>query len=249
MLLRPASEALNPGMEVYLLRRVPSMPFAPGAYAFPGGGVDPRDAERATGWAGPGPQVWAQRLGVPVEQARALVCAAVRETFEESGVLLAGASDTEVVTDTRGADWERDRHALLERSLSLAELLERRGLLLRSDLLCPWSRWITPPGESRRFDTRFFAAALPYGQHTRDVGGESDHARWYSPATAVATWEEGSLPMLPPTVITLHQLAECGSVTEALHPGRDLTPVEPQLRHIDGQPRIVLPDGTAYPIR
>ena len=76
-------------------------------------------------------------------------------------MLLAGPSADSVVADTTGEDWEADRRALLDRSLSLAEMLARRGLVLRSDLLRPWSRWITPVIEERRFDARFFAAALP----------------------------------------------------------------------------------------
>src|SRR6516165_6039634 len=129
------------GLQVYMLRRQSSMAFAPGAFVFPGGSVDARDAEIEVGWA--------------------VVSAAVRETFEECGVLLAGPTADTVVADTRGEDWEADRAALLARSVSLAGLLRRRGLVLRSDLLRPWARWITPVTEERRYDTRFFAAALP----------------------------------------------------------------------------------------
>src|SRR5215210_4680744 len=108
------------GPEVYLLRRAPSMAFAAGMHVFPGGSVDPRDAAQATAWAGPPPSHWAGLLGCDEELARALVCAAVRETFEESGILLAGSSPDDVVADTTEASWEDDRLALLDRSLSLA---------------------------------------------------------------------------------------------------------------------------------
>ena len=175
MLLRPARAAADrPGhgraFEVYMLRRKPSMAFAPGAYVFPGGSVDPRDAEEEVAWAGPSPAEWGQVFNASPDLARALVCAAVRETFEESGVLLAGEPAGGVVADTTGPDWEADRKALLDRSLSLGEMLARRGLIVRSDLLRPWARWITPAAEPRRFDARFIAAALPEGQRTRDVG-------------------------------------------------------------------------------
>jgi len=156
------------GFEVYLLRRRRSMAFAPGAHVFPGGSVDPRDAETALAWAGPEPAAWSKMLNGSAELARALICAAVRETFEESGVLLAGPAPDAVVADTTGDGFEADRKALIDRSLSLAGLLQRRGLVLRSDLLRPWARWVTPEIEGRRFDTRFFAAALPAGQRTRD---------------------------------------------------------------------------------
>ena len=90
VLMRPGTTATGP--EVYLLRRQASMAFAAGMCVFPGGGVDPRDFDHAVAWAGPAPAEWAERLGTDEATARALVCAAVRETFEESGVLLAGPS-------------------------------------------------------------------------------------------------------------------------------------------------------------
>lgn len=170
MLLRPVpdtSGAQDAGVQVYMLRRRPTMAFAPGAFVFPGGSVDPRDAEIEVAWAGPDAAEWGRMIDAPADLARALICAAVRETFEESGVLLAGPAPDTVVADTRGDDWEADRRALLDRSVSLAGLLRRRGLVLRSDLLRAWARWITPVTEERRFDTRFFAAALPAGQRAR----------------------------------------------------------------------------------
>src|SRR5579863_1800505 len=175
MLLRPAGAgpaggaAAEPGLEVYMLRRRTSMAFAAGAYVFPGGSVDSADAAADIAWAGPDAAEWGRRLGAPADQARILVCAAVRETFEESGVLLAGPDAGTVLATTGGAEWEADRSELLAGSLSLAQLLRRRGLVLRSDLLRPWARWITPVTEARRYDTRFFAAALPAGQRARDV--------------------------------------------------------------------------------
>ena len=105
-------EGTTAGPEVYLLRRQASMAFAAGMCVFPGGGVDPRDFDHAVAWAGPSPASWAARLATDEATARALVCAAVRETFEESGVLLAGTSASSVVEDTTGDDWEADRVAL-----------------------------------------------------------------------------------------------------------------------------------------
>src|SRR4051794_23047107 len=100
------------GVEVYLLRRGGGMAFAGRFCVFPGGGVDPRDFDAAIGWAGPAPREWARLLSTSEDHARALVCAAVRETFEESGVLLAGPTATTVVSDTTGEEWEADRHRL-----------------------------------------------------------------------------------------------------------------------------------------
>ncbi|MFI1967226.1 NUDIX hydrolase [Streptomyces pathocidini] len=214
------------GPTVHMLRRRASMAFAAGAYAYPGGSVDPRD-ERPVGWAGPSPAVWAERLGTDGEAAQAIVCAAVRETFEEAGVLLAGDSAETVVADTTGADWEADRAALVARDLSFAELLARRGLVVRSDLLSCWARWITPEFERRRYDTWFFVAALPRGQRTRNASTEADRTVWIRPAEAAAGYDRGELLMMPPTIATLREVASYGSAAEVLAAaaGRDLAPV------------------------
>ncbi|GAU67817.1 hypothetical protein SSP35_05_03840 [Streptomyces sp. NBRC 110611] len=166
---KPGASASGGGPAVHMLRRRASMAFAGGAYAYPGGGVDPRD-ERPVAWSGPSLAQWAVRMGVGPATAQAIICAAVRETFEEAGVLLAGTSADTVVADTTGEEWEADRAALVAHELSFADFLGRRGLVLRSDLLGVWARWITPEFEPRRYDTWFFVAALPEGQHTLPQG-------------------------------------------------------------------------------
>ncbi|KOG65150.1 NUDIX hydrolase [Streptomyces varsoviensis] len=223
----PGRGAEEPGgISVYMLRRRASMAFAGGAYAYPGGGVDPRD-ERPVAWAGPSRARWAARLGTDEAAAQAIVCAAVRETFEEAGVLLAGPAPDTVVRDITGDDWEADRAALVARDLSFADFLERRGLVLRSDLLGAWARWITPEFEPRRYDTWFFVAALPQGQRTRNASTEADRTVWTRPADAADGYDRGDLLMMPPTIFTLRSLAPYGTVAEALGSadGRDLAPV------------------------
>ncbi|MGX8907382.1 NUDIX hydrolase [Streptomyces netropsis] len=224
------------GPTVHMLRRRASMAFAGGAYAYPGGSVDPRD-ERDVPWAGPSRTEWARRLGVDAASAQAIVCAAVRETFEEAGVLLAGPTPESVVADTTGADWEADRTALVTRELSFADFLDRRGLVLRSDLLGGWARWITPEFEPRRYDTWFFVAALPEGQRTRNASTEADHTVWAAPAEAAAGYDRGELLMMPPTISTLRALLPYGSVAEVLAAAReaDLTPVLAQARLVAGE--------------
>ncbi len=194
------------GLEVYLLRRVAAMAFAPGMHVFPGGAVDPRDDSPDTAWAGPSAAQWGRELGCDENLARALVCAAVRETFEESGVLLAGSSADELVTDATSPGWERDRRALLTRETSIAELLDVRRLVLRSDLLRAWAHWVTPEFELRRFDTRFLVAALPAGQRARDVSGEADRAEWVPVRSAVEEHDAGRMAMLPPTIAVLRDV-------------------------------------------
>lgn len=174
------------------------MAFAAGMYAFPGGAVDPCDADAALPWVGPPAAVWAQRLGQPEGVARAIVCAAARELFEETGILLAG-TDGSLVGHT--ACWEAERAALAARTLAFSDFLGARGLALRTDLLAAWSRWITPESHPHRYDTYFFLAALPDGQCPRMAGGEADLATWLRPA------DRGGVPMLPPTRVTLEELS------------------------------------------
>jgi 8-oxo-dGTP pyrophosphatase MutT (NUDIX family) len=235
------------GVEVYLLRRVASMAFAAGMYVFPGGVVDPRDEDRAVRWGGPDDHAWAAALGADAGLARALVCAAVRETFEESGVLLAGPSAEEIVADTTGEDWENERVMLLDRSLAFVDLLARRDLVVRTDLLRAWTHWITPEFEERRYDTRFFVTALPVGQRTRDVGGEADRVAWMRPADALAAVDRGEMAMLPPTSVTLGELAGFGTVADVLAAPRAVTPILPRAV-LDGEDiTLLLPGEEGYP--
>ena len=253
MLLRPAAKGAGeaPGLQVYMLRRRSSMAFAAGAYVFPGGSVDTADSDESIAWAGPDVQEWAERLGAPAPLARALVCAAVRETFEESGVLLAGPAEpgaSPVLASTGDEEWEADRQALLAGSLTLAGLLRRRELVLRSDLLRPWARWITPVTEERRYDTRFFAAALPSGQHARDVGGEADETAWMEPSAALAAAGRHEIALMPPTAVTLGELRACGDVTAALAARRRITALIPEVHVAEGAAWLTVPAGLDYPL-
>jgi 8-oxo-dGTP pyrophosphatase MutT (NUDIX family) len=232
------------GVEVYLLRRHLGMEFAGGFCVFPGGGVDPRDFDKEIGWAGPSVEEWGSLLACEPEAARALVCAAVRETFEESGVLLAGPTLDTVVGDTTGDDWEADRVALEARELSFTDFLAQRGLVLRTDLLRFWGRWVTPVFEPKRYDTRFFAAVLPEGQVTRDVSTESDHVVWMPALEAVAAVDENRIAMLPPTYVTCMEVSELPTSADVLDSaaGRDLTPIEPEMMfEEDGSGYLELP--------
>ena len=212
ILMRPSAD----GPEVYYMRRQVSMDFAGGMCVFPGGGVDPRDFDTTVAWAGPSPAEWAARLGCDEETARALVCAAVRETFEESGVLLAGTSDTSVVADTTADDWEADRVALESRELSMTDFLNRRGLVLRADLLGVWGAWLTPIFEPKRYRTWFFVAALPSGQVTRDVSSESSSVTWLPARVAADQADAGELALMPPTYLTSMEVGTHATPDEVL---------------------------------
>ena len=243
---RELAPEASAGVEVLLLRRTAAMKFAPGAHVFPGGSVDEADADPAIAWHGPDPAEVGARLGASPELARALVCAAVRETFEESGVLLAGEPDGPLPVPS-GSSWEADRNALTAGSLTLAELLSRRGLAVRADLLVPWARWITPEAEPRRFDARFFAAALPAGQHVVGHHAEADRTAWLRPANAIEAAKAGSMSLFPPTVAILSEFASCG-LDDILAQRRKVAAVLPVLMAEDGEVWLQLPDEVAYPL-
>lgn len=232
ILLRDAAS----GIEVFLQRRVAGMAFAGGMTVFPGGGVDSSDAEAEIASSGPGAQWWADRFVTDEAKARALVCAAARETFEECGILLAGPSVDTVVDDpTRYA---QARSELEKRELSFSAFLRREDLVLRGDLLRPWSNWITPVGEGRRYDTRFFVAAVPEGQKADGATSEAEATGWWAPAQALDDWRAGGSVLLPPTWSQLEALTNFGTVDDVLAHTPDITPVLPTLVTKDGRVHV-----------
>jgi 8-oxo-dGTP pyrophosphatase MutT (NUDIX family) len=235
------------GVEVLMLKRPASMKFAAGAYVFPGGSVDPADGEAPIAWHGPDAAEFGRRLGATPELARALVCAAVRETFEEAGVLLAGTAYGEIVVPD-GPSWEADRAALTNGELTFAELLASRGLVLRADLLTPWARWITPAAEPRRFDARFFAAALPAGQRVQGYAAEADKVAWLRPDDALDAARKGEMSLLPPTATTLGEFAPATGVADIVGRERTVAPIQPVLVTDDGQAWLEVPDNVGYPL-
>ncbi|MGP4018338.1 NUDIX hydrolase [Saccharopolyspora sp. 5N708] len=240
MLLRDGAA----GLEVFLQRRVKGMPFAGGMTVFPGGGVDQRDADTSVSWSGPDAAWWADRFDCSPELARALVCAAVRETFEESGVLLAGPDSSTVVGDT--CRYAEARAGLVSRELSLAEFLADEGLVLRADLLRPWADWVTPEREPRRYDTRFFLAAMPVGQRADAVTSEAAEAYWATPEQALEDFRQGRCHLLPPTQVTLGELAECASLSAALAAERVLDKITPRLVRRNNRWHALLPGDPGF---
>lgn len=216
------------GVEVFMQRRVSSMKFAPSMWVFPGGGVDPRDESPDVPWAGPSPADWGRLLGVPGSTAQGIVIAAVREVFEECGVLLAGTSGDDVVLDVTADDWQSDRAAVLERRVPFAELLERRGLVLRSDLLALQDHWITPEMEPRRYDTWFFSARLPGQQAADDRTSEAVEAVWRLPAEMIAQEASGHARMFPPTRVQLARVSRWPDLTPATTDRQRLHAVMPE---------------------
>jgi 8-oxo-dGTP pyrophosphatase MutT (NUDIX family) len=216
------------GLETYLMRRASTMAFAAGMYVFPGGRIDDADCDVEVPWSGPIPD--AARMTASQRQARGLLVGAVREVFEETGVLL--AVDAAGRTPDEDNAWEDDRARVAESSAAFAHVLDRRGLRLDPDLLPLWTHWVTPEIESKRYDVRFFVAAVPPGQSARDVSGEADHVSWMSPGAALHDYSLGRLPMLPPTVATLADLAALPDVASVVGSAaaRDIRPLMPRPR-------------------
>ncbi len=235
------------GVEVLMLKRPGSMLFAAGAYVFPGGSVDPADGQAPIAWHGPDAAEFGRRLGATPELARALVCAAGRETFEEAGVLMAGTADGQIVVPN-GPSWEADRAALTDGSVTFAELLASHGLVLRTDLLTPWARWITPAAEPRRFDARFFAAALPAGQQVRAHAAEAEKIAWLRPGDALDAARKGEMSLLPPTATIIGEFAAATGVADIVGREKTVTPIQPVLVSEDGQAWLDVPDDVGYPL-
>lgn len=246
ILLRPGPDG---GPEVFLQRRHTGMAFAPDVAVFPGGGVDRRDIAEGADlrWVGPPAAAWGRRLGVDDDVARAVVCAAARELFEESGVLLAGDDPDTVVSSVTGLDWDRDRDRLEARETSLSGVLRERRLALRSDLLGLWSCWLTPEFEPRRYRTWFFVALLPAGQETQHVSSESVEASW-TPVGEALRAADGPWPMLPPqycTTAELHGFVTPADVLAAAEerPARAPVPTITPTAAVEGDDvRLGLPD-------
>jgi 8-oxo-dGTP pyrophosphatase MutT (NUDIX family) len=222
------------GIATFLMRRHSAMDFVAGVMVFPGGGVDDRDRNADVAWHGPDRQWWADRLNVDADLAEALVCAAARETFEECGVLFAGAADDPDVLVDDASVYREQRAALADRSLSFGEFLRNERLVLRADLLRPWANWVTPKEErTRRYDTYFFVAALPDGQRADGDNTETDRAEWTTPQAALEDFAEGRSFLLPPTWTQLDAL-DGHTVAEVLAVERTITPIEPSLAAVAG---------------
>lgn len=216
------------GPEVYVQERASTMRFCAEMTVFPGGGVDDRDLPGDVDgdghdspefrWRGPSTQWWAERLGVTPEVARALVCAAVRETFEETGTLLAGHGSGDggdgPVRDT--APYLPFREELEEHRLAFSDFLSMHDLELRGDLLRPWANWVTPESQPIRYDTAFFVAAMPEGQEAYGDTREATSTGWFRPATLLDGWRNRKINLMPPTWAQLKMLDTFRSVDEVM---------------------------------
>jgi glyoxylase-like metal-dependent hydrolase (beta-lactamase superfamily II)/8-oxo-dGTP pyrophosphatase MutT (NUDIX family) len=232
LLLRDAAA----GLEVLMLRRAEREgDLRSGAAVFPGGVLEPRDRDAHAFCTGTDDAALSARMGLP-EGGLDYAVAALRECFEEVGLLLA---DGEFELGALQS-W---RHRLHDGQASMAELCASFGLTLPVGRLVYFSHWLTPPGVPKRFDTRFFAALAPAGQQAQADLGEAVELMWLTPAVALDPAR--GLKLLPVTQRTLQELARHGDAASALAAARareHIAVTMPRLARAGGKPRIVLPD-------
>lgn len=252
VLVRPEPRRPVHGFEVLLLRKGAGTPFAAGAWVFPGGAIDPADRDVADGWhTASDLERRAQRLRVPVELVRGWHVAAVREAFEEAGLLLARPGPSGTWPDAQ--DRERVRRGLIAGDLDAGAFhawLRSRGCLVDTAALALLRRWITPRSEPRRFDTLFLLAEAPQDQEAWADRAEVTEHRWIAPAAALRAAEDGLLPLIHPTVQTLRALEACATIGDARGLGGhgDVPAVLPHITtDATGSPVILEPGDPGYP--
>lgn len=223
--------AAGPGVEVFLLERAAEMAFAAGMSVFPGGGLDAADGEAlAAGLIDTdAAEGAALSWDTTADAAAALIACAVRETYEETGVLLGGAAPPAPGT----------RERLLAREVGLREVVGH----VDAGVVRPWARWITPEGMPRRYDTAFFVAGVPEGQEPDGATTEAVGAGWCAPAQALHEWEDGVRALMPPTWAVLSELAAAGTAAGLLDAatGRRPEPVTPGFRPAGERVGLVVP--------
>ena len=207
-----AGRGRRPGVEVFLLERAAEMAFAAGMSVFPGGGLDAADQEAlAEGLVdADAAEDAARSWDTAPDAAAALIACAVRETYEETGVLLGGAAPPAAGT----------RERLVAREIGLREVVGH----VDAAALRPWARWVTPEGMPRRYDTAFFVAGVPDGQEPDGATTEAVGAGWCAPAQALHEWEDGVRALMPPTWAVLSELAAADSAAGLARRRRGATP-------------------------
>jgi 8-oxo-dGTP pyrophosphatase MutT (NUDIX family) len=241
-------------LEVLMLRRNLRADFVGGAYVFPGGSLDALDggAEAEALADGLDDREASRRIGVPAG-GLAYWVAAVRECFEEAGVLLArragGGPTVSFAEPDEAARFLRHRDGLNAGTATFVRVLREEALRLALDRIAYVAHWITPEGSPRRYDTRFFVAAAPAGQVAAHDAGETISDVWVRPAEALARHRSGEMAMILPTIRNLEVLAAFGTAAEALDAARDLRDVPAMLPRVvvgAGGPALLLPGDPGY---
>jgi len=231
-------------MEVFMMVRHDEIDFASGALVFPGGSVDPNDKTIVAT-----PELYATG-GTSDPASLALRIAAIRETFEESGILLArrAGSDAIIAADHASQVETRYRTALCEGRVTFAEMLTDTGLVLALDMLVPFAHWITPVTVPKRFDTHFFLAAAPDDQVGAHDGHESVDSIWASPRAVLQGADDGRFKVLFPTRRNITKLGLQTTVADALETARRSTIVTvlPEVLSVEGRRALKIPVEAGY---
>ena len=238
-----------PGLEVFLLRRHGASDVLGGAHVFPGGKVDPQDALLDMAMhLDETPQVLHAGLAeaqLDTQAACGLYVAALREAFEETGVLYAA-----------GAGPQEAAHAaaLTGQGLAFNAVLAAMGLRLQASSLVPWCRWITPRVGMmvrKRFDTRFFVAGVPAGQQATHDNHEATESIWLAPRAALQLYWDGAMQLAPPQIMGLAHLSRHASVESVLAQARKRLPplIEPEPFEQDGVRTVCYPGDERHPVR
>src|SRR5262245_27201340 len=242
--IRPAATIVvardaDRGFEVLMVRRPQAMAFAGGAHVFPGGAVDPADSDAAlvAACVGVDDAEASRRLGIPDGGIAYWICA-MRECFEEAGLLYAYAGERLARLDSPARETE-----------SFGVIVTSRGLRLAADRLAYLSHWITQAGRPRRYDTRFFIAAAPEHQRSMHDGKEAVGHDWMPPRGALERHARGEIQLLFPTIKTLETLARFGRVADAMDYARSPRPMPAMApRSAVGRqgPKLLVPGDYAY---
>ena len=230
------------GPEVFMVRRHDRAVFMAGAYVFPGGAVDAADAR----WCDGMDHAAAQIPDLSPALALALHVAAVRELFEEAGVLLArdpSGRFARLDGESSQARFRQYRHDIHSSARTLRDVLEREQLRLAADALAVCAHWVTPPLDVRRFDTRFFVARLPIDQHPAHDEHETTESRWTTAGGAILEAQQGAIVLPPPTWVTLRELEPLQTVDAvfAALKRRQIPRREPTLVEDEGVRALVMP--------
>lgn len=241
-----------PELEVLMLRRRDESLFAAGAYVFPGGALDASDHAPARrpgpplGVAGREDADACERLGVDAG-GLAYWMAAVRECFEEAGLLVAGTPEGTVADPAVVEQLGVHRPEVEAGRLDFTAMVRDAGLQLTLDEVCYFAHWITPVGPPRRYDTRFFVAAAPVGQEASPDGEETVEAVWMTPAHALGAHDDGAFDLIFPTLRSLAVLARFDTAADVMAAARafDRDPSPDGLVNDHSGARIRLPGDPA----
>jgi 8-oxo-dGTP pyrophosphatase MutT (NUDIX family) len=227
------------GIEVFMVVRHHQIDFASGALVFPGGKVDAQDNDNA----------WQAYLPATTDAAMDVISiAAIRESFEECGVLLARGADSNMVSAELLTSLDNDRDRLNAKEIQFISLFKDHDLTLASDQLVHFAHWITPPMMPKRFDTHFFLAATPEDHALLHDGHESVDSVWINPATALEEAAQGKRTVIFPTLRNLEKLARFHTVDEALSAtrGETIVPVTPWVEKREEGSFLCIPDNAGY---